>query len=89
MCKIVRDKILNFTGIDWVPMVLVANKVDLMAQRQVLTSQGEAKAAEWKCAFIETSAKHNQNIQKVFEMVLSEIEKVSDSNIKKDSCLVL
>ncbi|KAH6576420.1 hypothetical protein BASA60_004531 [Batrachochytrium salamandrivorans] len=59
MCKIVRDKILNFTGIDWVPIVLVANKVDLHAQRQVTTEEAHALAAEWNCAVIETSAKHN------------------------------
>eukprot|EP00842_Homolaphlyctis_polyrhiza_P006309 jgi/Hompol1/667/HPOL_000878-RA len=38
-CKIVRDKILNLTGIDWVPIVLVANKLDLLAQRQVSTEE--------------------------------------------------
>ncbi|RKO83524.1 small GTPase superfamily [Blyttiomyces helicus] len=75
MCKIVRDKILSYTGIDWVPIVLVGNKSDLHAQRQVQAEEGQATAAEWKCSFVEASAKLNHNIAKVFELMLGEIEK--------------
>jgi GTPase SAR1 family protein len=88
MCKIVRDKILNFTGVDWVPIVLVANKLDLLAMRQVETAEAQALATEWKCPFIETSAKHNQNIQKVFELMLDEIEK-SEGVAPQGSCTML
>ncbi|KAL5032765.1 GTP-binding protein [Batrachochytrium dendrobatidis] len=90
MCKIVRDKILNFTGIDWVPIVLVANKVDLHAQRQVTTEEARALSTEWSCAFIETSAKHNQNIVKVFDLMLAEIEKVRGEGEpeKKAGCII-
>lgn len=33
MCSIIREKILNYTGRDSVPMVLVGNKSDLAVQR--------------------------------------------------------
>jgi Ras family protein len=33
MVKIIRDKIINYTGAEWVPMVLVGNKSDLHLQR--------------------------------------------------------
>lgn len=33
MVSIIRDKVLNYTGIDSVPMVIVGNKSDLDAQR--------------------------------------------------------
>lgn len=33
MCTIIREKILNYTGRDSVPMVLVGNKCDLAVQR--------------------------------------------------------
>ena len=33
MCQIIRDKILDYTGRDKVPMVLVGNKSDLAVQR--------------------------------------------------------
>jgi len=32
-CKAIRDKILDFTGTNWVPIVLVGNKNDLHLQR--------------------------------------------------------
>lgn len=35
MCTIIREKILNYTGRDKVPMVLVGNKSDLAVQRYV------------------------------------------------------
>ncbi|KAJ3311020.1 GTP-binding protein [Boothiomyces sp. JEL0838] len=89
MCSILRDKILNFTGMDWVPCVLVANKVDLHAQRQVTTEEGKKKALEWNCAFIETSAKHNQNISRVFDQMLAEIEKVrGEPQAKPSGCVI-
>ena len=33
LAKLIRDKILNFTGAEAVPMVLVGNKTDLHMQR--------------------------------------------------------
>lgn len=62
MVKVINDKILNALGSDNVPRVLVGNKTDLTAERQVSTQQGQSLAAEWGCAFFETSAKNNQNI---------------------------
>lgn len=89
MCKIVRDKILTFTGVDWVPIILVANKLDLLSQRQVPTQEAQMLASEWKCPFIETSAKHNQNIQKLFELLLDEIEKGEGGAEPKPGCVIL
>ncbi|KAJ3284003.1 GTP-binding protein [Borealophlyctis nickersoniae] len=91
MVRIIRDKILNYTGIDWVPIVVVGNKTDLQAQRQVAFEEGQQLAQEWKCAFVEASAKLNSNISKVFELMLGEIEKQGgDSGEQKpgSSCIV-
>lgn len=94
MVSILRDKILNFTGMNWIPCVLVANKVDLHPQRQVSSEEGQKLAQEWNCAFIETSAKHNQNISRIFDQMLNEIEKNnssngSDSQSASSSCIIL
>ncbi|KAJ1659058.1 GTP-binding protein [Dispira simplex] len=62
MTKIVRDKILTFFGTDWVPMVLVGNKLDLHGQREVATEEGQELAKSWRCPAVETSAKNNENI---------------------------
>lgn len=75
MCNIIRDKILNYTGTDFVPIVLVGNKADLHLQRQVPAEDAQKLAQEWNCAALESSARLNQNITKVFETMISEIER--------------
>ena len=62
MVTVIRDKILNFTGTDWAPIVLVGNKTDLQGQRQVSRDEGDELASKWKCLSCETSAKTNMNI---------------------------
>ncbi|KAJ8101106.1 small GTPase superfamily [Lipomyces tetrasporus] len=75
MIRVIRDKILNNTGTESIPMVVVGNKSDLGAQRKVETIEGRNLAQEWNCPFVETSARHNANIAKVFELLIGEIEK--------------
>lgn len=64
MIKIIRDKILDFTGLETVPCVIVGNKTDLNIQRQVSTQEGQDLASQWNCPFVETSAKHDENVCK-------------------------
>ncbi|CAB4384763.1 unnamed protein product [Rhizophagus irregularis] len=80
MVKIVRDKILNYTGTESVPMVLVGNKTDLHLQRQLSYEEGKELSQQWGCSWIEASAKHNENITKIFELMISEIEKSLNPN---------
>jgi Ras homolog enriched in brain len=62
-------------------MVIVGNKTDIPpAQRQVKGAEGEALAKEFKCAWIECSARTAENLQKSFELVIGEIEKQNDPN---------
>ncbi|ORX91471.1 rheb small monomeric GTPase RhbA [Clohesyomyces aquaticus] len=76
MAKIIRDKILNHLGTEWVPIVMVGNKSDLNpAQRQVSAPEGRAMADELKCAQTEASAQYNDNVQKAFDLMIAEIEK--------------
>ncbi|RHZ44825.1 hypothetical protein Glove_709g80 [Diversispora epigaea] len=75
MIKIIRDKILLHTGTESVPIVLVGNKTDLHMQRTLSPDEGKELATQWKCAWTEASAKHNENITRIFELMISEIEK--------------
>ncbi|SHO79307.1 Similar to S.cerevisiae protein RHB1 (Putative Rheb-related GTPase) [Malassezia sympodialis ATCC 42132] len=77
MIQTVYDKILNYTGTSTIPCVLVGQKSDLHAQRQVPEAEGKALAQSLHCAWVEASARHNANVTKVFELVLAEIEKAS------------
>jgi len=75
MIQIVYDKIINFCGINKIPCVIVGSKTDLHSSRQVAPGEGEELAKQNKAAWVETSAKNNENVSKVFEMCLAEIEK--------------
>lgn len=77
MIQTVYDKILNYTGTSTIPCVLVGQKSDLHTQRQVSEAEGRALAQALHCAWVETSARHNANVGKVFELVLAEIEKAA------------
>ncbi|KAI9714764.1 MAG: GTP-binding protein [Bogoriella megaspora] len=81
MVRIIREKILNHLGSDWVPLVVVGNKSDLRPeQRQVTAEDGKKIAEEFKCAWTEASARYNENVQKAFEQMIAEIEKAQNPN---------
>jgi len=80
MIQVVYDKIVDFCGVTKIPCVIVGSKCDLSIQRQVDSKDGEKLAKEMDCAWIETSAKNNINIGKVFELCLQEIERNTSPN---------
>lgn len=51
------------------PLMIVGNKCDLH-ERQVTESEGQRLAKEWKCSFIETSAKQKYHTTDLFEQLL-------------------
>ncbi|KIY72098.1 hypothetical protein CYLTODRAFT_440855 [Cylindrobasidium torrendii FP15055 ss-10] len=78
MIQVVYDKIIDFCGVTDIPCVIVGSKVDLTT-RQVSAEEGQALAKTNKAAWVETSAKNNLNVAKVFDLVLGEVEKNSPS----------
>lgn len=68
------------------PFVLVGNKCDLQAKRQVTKKEAEALASEWGCSYIETSAKTKENVNEAYLKILRLIrdKKAADgSNVAK------
>lgn len=84
LIEVIRDKILNSIGTDQMPIVLIGNKLDLNYQRQVEFSEGAALAKSFGCKFLETSVKENINVDKAFETLLEQIEKVQNPVTKLD-----
>ena len=67
-------------------LMLVGNKTDLDNERKVSFQQGEKKANEIGCPFMETSAKTNHNIKECFEkasriLYLKKSEEDGDDNV--------
>nr|CAG8642378.1 1851_t:CDS:2 [Entrophospora candida] len=65
LVRTIRDKILNHTGKESVPIVLVGNKTDLHMQRKLTPEEGKELSIQWNCAWTEASAKHNENIREI------------------------
>mmetsp|Transcript_28084 Transcript_28084/g.42486 ORF Transcript_28084/g.42486 Transcript_28084/m.42486 type:complete len:228 (-) Transcript_28084:202-885(-) len=55
--------------------LLVGNKTDIPEKRQISTQQGRDLAASLGIQFLETSAKENSNVEKIFISMASEIKK--------------
>jgi Ras-related protein Rab-6A len=52
----------------------------------VTVSDGEAKAREYNCLFLETSAKRGYNIKTLFTKVSSELPTLNKTEDSKDNC---
>jgi hypothetical protein len=50
----------------------------LAARREVSQDQGQALAESWGCAFVECSAKFNENIELLFQRLLDEVDKAAE-----------
>ncbi|KAJ3044363.1 hypothetical protein HDV00_002255 [Rhizophlyctis rosea] len=68
-----RDQICRVLDDEEVPFVLVGNKSDLAQHRKVAPRDGEAKAREWGCSYMETSAKTRQNVEEVYQTLMRKI----------------
>ena len=74
----IYEKILNAflgdTSNRYIPIVLVGNKCDLDHDRKVSVEEGRRLASEWKCSFIECSAKHDENVKAAFNQLLLQVQ---------------
>ncbi|MBN3316386.1 DIRA2 protein, partial [Atractosteus spatula] len=81
--KPIYQQVLQIKGsVENIPVMLVGNKCD-ETQREVETKEGEAQAAAWKCAFMETSAKMNYNVKELFQELLN-LEKKRNMSLNID-----
>ncbi|KAI0824743.1 small GTPase superfamily [Trametes gibbosa] len=105
MIRIVYDKIIDFCGINSIPCVIVGSKTDLpnsprrtpeqaahVPSRQIEEAEAQKLAKDLDAAFVETSAKNNVNVAKVFELCLAQIEKRQPNNKQEppaSKCLIM
>ncbi|CAF0831791.1 unnamed protein product [Brachionus calyciflorus] len=86
--KLIREQILRVKGTEKVPIVLAANKCDIVGpQREVTTEEGFNLANEWCVPYIETSAKNSTIVNCLFTEIVKEMNLKSNSyygNNRKD-----
>ncbi|KAL6719268.1 RAS1 protein [Lecanora helva] len=70
-----QQQILRVKDKDYFPIIIVGNKCDLDAEREVSRQEGENLARQFGCAFIETSAKSRINVDNAFYNIVREIRR--------------
>jgi Ras-like without CAAX 2 len=68
-----------------IPLVLVANKLDLQSQRKVSLEEGKALAMQFGCPFYETSAALRCNVDEVFYTLVREIRRKEAQKVSRYS----
>ncbi|XP_063722426.1 ras-related protein M-Ras-like [Symsagittifera roscoffensis] len=87
---LLHEQILRVKDVDTCPMILVANKTDLVHQRKIYSNQGEEMAQKLGIPYVETSAKNPpMNVDKSFHDLVGLIKKQPKSveKMKKESTL--
>ncbi|XP_065667163.1 GTP-binding protein Rheb isoform X2 [Hydra vulgaris] len=85
----IRERLLDLTGQQTLPILLVGNKTDLHMERVVSSEEGSILAKKWKAGFLESSAKENKTVQLVFHTIIDEIEKLQNGTTpNKGSCII-
>jgi small GTP-binding protein len=89
--KSMRDQIIRVKGMrEFIPLLLVGNKCDLISQREVKTSDGVALAQSWGCPFIEASAKSATNVDDLFAEIVREMTcKPVRTGVCQHCCIIL
>ena len=65
----------EISDLSLVPVVLVANKIDLKNHRKVTTEEGQQFADELHIPFIEVSAKTRHKVDEAFEQLVQEVRR--------------
>ncbi|KAI1319866.1 hypothetical protein EDD11_002860 [Mortierella claussenii] len=90
-----KDQIIRVLDDNKVPFILVGNKADLGQLRKVDPQEAAARAAEWNCQYIETSAKTRQNVEEIYAILMRQIQhrkagvKERERKSKKGKCVIL
>ena len=86
-----REQILRVKDKDDVPMMLVGNKKDLAEQRVVASHKAQETAQEWRCEYLECSAKTKDGVDTIFFDLIKMINKQNPPKEKKakKSCQIL
>ena len=75
--KLIREQIIKVKGTERVPIVIAANKCDLVgvnnAKREVSTEEGLDVAKEWNVPYVETTAKNSSIVNSLFAEIVKEI----------------
>ncbi|XP_023343355.1 GTP-binding protein Rheb isoform X2 [Eurytemora carolleeae] len=79
--RTIYEKIMDMIGNPNVPVVVVGNKSDLQAEREVSREEGEGLAKDVNAVFLETSAKDNLCVNDLFQKIVVQIERSAGDGV--------
>lgn len=80
-----HEHLLKVKDIHSMPMVLIGNKCDLVALREVTSVEARELAKKFNCCpYFETSAKTGQNVIECFESVVRCVQREDDESVQKN-----
>jgi len=62
---VISEQIVRVKSDEFVPFILVGNKMDLDSKRQVSLDSAQNCSRQWNVPYVETSAKTRDNVDKV------------------------
>ncbi|EDQ90387.1 uncharacterized protein MONBRDRAFT_36472 [Monosiga brevicollis MX1] len=72
------------------PVIIVANKCDLVEDRVISMAEGKALAEKCGALYVESSARDNTGVTEVFHRMITEIERRNGDPIKAEKdCIIL
>lgn len=77
-----QRQILRVKDRDSFPMILVANKCDLAQDRTVPVEEGKALARNFRCRYVETSARLRVNVDEAFHFLVRAIREDARLSVK-------
>ena len=66
-------------------MILVGNKCDLKARREVTAQEGQSEAVKRNCAFVETTGRDKESVNNMFMELLTRIFPVKNQHNGKQT----
>ena len=64
-------------------MILVGNKFDLLAKREVTASQAQELAKQYNMDYVETSAKDGTNVQQMMDKLIDRVTVTMEKEMKR------
>ncbi|CAJ0636329.1 6272_t:CDS:10 [Entrophospora sp. SA101] len=68
--------------------ILVYSITSKKSFEKLTPEEGKELSIQWNCAWTEASAKHNENITRIFELMIGEIEKLNYPNGEEHSSFI-
>lgn len=77
-----RDAILRVKDAEKFPMIIVGNKSDLEASREISTIEGQELAKSFSCPFVEASAKTRTHVDDCYFELVKEVRRYESNDNK-------